>query len=122
VTVVVSSGQAANRYLIPGVAHNPGVAGTLWRTDVAAVNLESADAAVTLTFRSRPYAERHFVVPSGGTVEWANVLEGAGAPDADLSARWTSPPTSPSSSLPAPSTRPRTAFSARAPPSPAPTL
>ena len=87
-TVTVGSGASSNRYLIPGVAHNPGAAGTLWRSDVAAVNLEATEATVTLTFRSPSETlSATATVPAGGAVEWLNVVEevlGA-TPDADLS-------------------------------------
>jgi len=63
-------------YVIPAVAHLPGAGGTLWRTDVAAVNLGEDTATITFTFLSAcgdPAATE--TLAAGGTTEWPNVLE-----------------------------------------------
>jgi hypothetical protein len=63
-------------HLIAGVAHNPGVSGTAWRSDVAAVNLGQAAATVDMTLRTSSGAlTASTSVPAGGTANWRNVLE-----------------------------------------------
>jgi len=63
-------------YLVPAVAHNPGKAGTLWRTDLAVVNTGAAAATVRLDFHGGSLeASRQVTVPAGGTTVWRNVAE-----------------------------------------------
>ena len=60
--------------VVPAVAHAPGAYGSLWRTDVAAVNL-GASASTTLTFRTADgtATSRAATVPTG-TTRFADVL------------------------------------------------
>lgn len=62
--------------VIPAVSHSPGLYGSLWRSDVAAVNTSSASANLTLTFvpGNGGAATRTATVPGLGTREWADVL------------------------------------------------
>ncbi len=64
------------RYLVPSVAHLPGVAGTKWRTDLAVVNPAMTDAALTLTYYplSGSAVTRNATLAAGATVEWRDVL------------------------------------------------
>ena len=68
--------QAPQPYVsvVPAVAHAPGAYGSLWRTDVAAVNLGAA-ASVSLTFRTADgtASSRTAPVPPG-TTRFADVL------------------------------------------------
>lgn len=80
------SGPRPHVTIVPAVAHAPGAYGSLWRTDVAAVNLGSA-ASVTLTFRSPEGAAstRSASVPQG-TTRFADVLASLFGVAADASA------------------------------------
>jgi hypothetical protein len=77
-SITVTATEYAFRYLIPAVAHNPGAAGTLWRTDVAAVNPTNAEAEISLTFY--PAAGGNLLshsdsLDAGSTMEWVNIIE-----------------------------------------------
>jgi len=63
-------------YLVPSVAHNPGYGGTMWRTDVGAVNQAAADASLELTYygAGTPIV-RTYALSAGAACEWRNVLE-----------------------------------------------
>lgn len=76
VTVTVTA-AVTYRYLLPGVAHNPGVGGTMWRTSSAAVNRGASDALLRLRFTGSDGStiERALTLPSGTTHEWSNILE-----------------------------------------------
>jgi PKD repeat protein len=63
------------RYLVPAVAHQPGAGGTLWRTDVAVVNVSEATAYLTLTFRNPAPVSRQLGLGGKGAVEYGNILE-----------------------------------------------
>jgi PKD repeat protein len=70
------TGEPVFRYLIPSVAHTSGLAGTLWRTDIAAVNRASTAASISLTYYSG--SVRTLILEplaAGATVEWGNILE-----------------------------------------------
>lgn len=73
--------------VVPAVAHAPGAHGSLWRTDVAAVNL-GASANATLTYRTADgtASSRTTTVPAG-TTRFADVLASlfGVAPDASAS-------------------------------------
>jgi parallel beta-helix repeat protein len=63
-------------YLVPAIVHAPGVGGTQWRTDLAAVNRSGSPASLRLTY----YSDSTPLVAtadldSGAAVEWRNVLE-----------------------------------------------
>jgi hypothetical protein len=62
--------------VVPAVAHAPGAFGSLWRTDLAAVNDDTAPASVTQTFVpvEGPSVTRTAWLAPGGTHEWADVL------------------------------------------------
>jgi hypothetical protein len=63
-------------YLVPAIAHAPGVSGTQWRSDVAAVNRSGSPAALTLTYYSAaPPMSVTTNLVHGAAVEWCNVLE-----------------------------------------------
>ena len=73
--VATVSPAGSDRHLIAAVAHNPGTAGTTWRTDVAAVNLGQADASVSLVLRTAGGSlTASTSVPAGGTAKWGDVL------------------------------------------------
>lgn len=62
--------------VVPAVAHAPGALGSLWRTDVAAVNHGGSPASLTFTFlpADGPAATRAATLGAGGTREWADIL------------------------------------------------
>jgi hypothetical protein len=75
---VTTAADWAFRYLIPAVAHNPGAAGTLWRTDVAAVNPTNAAASIKLTFYPAAGGDlliRAVPLAAGAATEWVNIIE-----------------------------------------------
>lgn len=77
-TIVVTANPAPTAdWIIPGVAHTPGVAGTLWRTDLAAVNRGEAVATVTLVYTPATGAvlSTTALLAPDGAVEWHNILE-----------------------------------------------
>ena len=80
-----STAQQPYVTVVPAVAHAPGAYGSLWRTDVAAVNLGAA-ASVTLTFRTADGAAstRTTTVPTG-TTRFADVLASVFGVPADAS-------------------------------------
>jgi hypothetical protein len=62
--------------VVPAVAHAPGAFGSLWRTDLAAVNSDSSVATVKLTFipvNGDGVVRTDTLLP-GGTCEWGDVL------------------------------------------------
>jgi len=77
-TVNVTGGQVVTiKYLVPSVAHLPGAGGTKWRTDIAAVNRNAAEAAaITATYypESGSAVVRNASLPAGATVEWRDIL------------------------------------------------
>ena len=76
VTITASGAAAAYRYVVPAIAHNPGALGTMWRTNLAAVNRSASSASLTLTFRSGSTSiSRSASLAAGATTEWANILE-----------------------------------------------
>jgi PKD repeat protein len=76
-SIVVSQQPTAQYlYLVPAIAHAPGVSGTQWRTDVAAVNRSGSPAALTLTYySSSPPMTATTNLAHGAAVEWRNILE-----------------------------------------------
>lgn len=62
-------------YVVPAVAHNAGLAGSQWRTDVAAVNLATTGADVDLTYYASPAVTAERTLPAGHTAEWRNLVE-----------------------------------------------
>jgi len=77
-TVTVTSGGGAESFVavIPAVAHSPGALGSLWRTDVAAVNHGPSSASLTLTFVpvDGTATTRTAALGAGGTHAWTDVL------------------------------------------------
>ncbi|MGV8041918.1 MAG: PKD domain-containing protein [Thermoanaerobaculaceae bacterium] len=63
------------RYLIPSVAHLPGAGGTVWRTDVAAVNTAPDRATLTLSYHGPTSLGRTATLTGRGAVEHVNILE-----------------------------------------------
>jgi uncharacterized repeat protein (TIGR01451 family) len=62
-------------YFVPSVAHTTGAGGTVWRTDVAAVNRSGAPASLTLTFTSDTQSlSRGATLADGATVVWSDIL------------------------------------------------
>ena len=61
--------------IVPAAAHNPGLEGTLWRTDLTAVNLGASPAGLALVYATAAGSTlRAATVPAGGTVSWPDVL------------------------------------------------
>ena len=61
--------------IIPAAAHNPGVDGTLWRTDLTAVNRGASPANLAIVYATAEGSTlRTATVPAGGTVEWPDIL------------------------------------------------
>jgi PKD repeat protein len=62
-------------YIVPAVAHNPGIGGTKWRTDLAAVNRSGSPVNLTLTFVSdTANVLRTATLANGAAHEWRDVL------------------------------------------------
>ncbi len=77
-TITVTSSELPFAALLPAVSHAPGAGGTLWRTDVAAVNPGSEPATVELRFLPSSGGEgltASLGLAAGAAVEWGNVLE-----------------------------------------------
>lgn len=80
--------SAGYSYTVPAVAHSPGAFGSLWRSDVAAVNRSGSSANLTFTFSPAgggAPSTGGATVPGRGTREWNDVLAslfGYGASDA----------------------------------------
>jgi PKD repeat protein len=73
-TVVVTEAPPPYTYLL-FAAHTPGKNGTLWRTDVAALNVSGADAALDLTFNGGGQTvTSHVAVPMNGELEWQDAV------------------------------------------------
>jgi hypothetical protein len=65
------------RYLVPGVAHAGGVAGSVWRSDLVVVNATQNPASLALTLTDHDTGAITTVdrsVPAGATEEWVDVL------------------------------------------------
>jgi hypothetical protein len=76
-TVTVTPSGQSFLYMVPSVAHWPGVAGTAWRSDVAVVNRGTGTATVTLSYRSvtdSMAATYTGTVAAAGTALWRDVL------------------------------------------------
>jgi hypothetical protein len=76
-TVTVHPAGDTWDYSVAAVAHNPGLGGTTWRTDIVVLNLAAREALLTVTFRptvGSPLVETSSV-PATGLREWRNVLE-----------------------------------------------
>lgn len=78
-TVSVSSGGGGGETyvaFVPAVSHSPGALGSLWRTDVAAVNRGTGTASLTMTFvpGSGGSSTRSSTIGAGGTRLFADVL------------------------------------------------
>ncbi len=78
-TITVTSGGGGTESfaaVVPAVAHSPGALGSLWRTDVAAVNHGTSAASLTLTFVPVDGAAttRTAALGAGGTRAWTDVL------------------------------------------------
>ena len=73
---VTATATAAYVYMVPSVAHNPGVGGTQWRTDVGIVNHGAQTANLVLTFNGSgaPIVRNH-TLAAGAACEWRNLLE-----------------------------------------------
>ena len=73
-TVVVGEATAGFEYLF-FVAHNPGRAGTVWRSDVAVLNLSNAEASFDLTFfGSTGTVSRSETLPVNNGREWQDAV------------------------------------------------
>jgi hypothetical protein len=88
VTVTAAGPALTWEAVVPAVSHAPGAFGSLWRTDLAAVNDETTTANVTLTFVpvGGESVTRTAEIPPGGTREWADVLATLFGVDAAASA------------------------------------
>ena len=77
-TITVASGGGTESFVavVPAVAHSPGALGSLWRTDVAAVNQGLLSANLTLTFVpvDGETTTRTAALGAGGTHAWGDVL------------------------------------------------
>jgi hypothetical protein len=64
-------------YLIPSVAHNSGLAGSRWFTDIAVANPSSSAVTFNLEYtpRSGAVINKSFTLTGQATVEWRNVIE-----------------------------------------------
>lgn len=65
------------RYLVPSVAHSTGASGTVWRSDVAAVNTATTTAHLSLTlydYTSGQPLEATATIGPGATTEWNDML------------------------------------------------
>ncbi len=73
---VTVGSTAVWRYLVPAAAHNTGVGGTLWQTDLVAVVPGSQSANLEMEFRF-PGGQRTAVevLAAGSTVVWTNAAE-----------------------------------------------
>jgi hypothetical protein len=88
VTVTAAGPDMTWEAVVPAVSHAPGAFGSLWRTDLAAVNDGATTASVTQTFVPVQGASvtRTAEIPPGGTREWADVLTSLFGVDAAASA------------------------------------
>ena len=76
-TIPVLFGVPPGPYLVPSVAHTTGAGGTVWRTDIAAVNRSGVPAALTLTFVSDTHnIVRTATLAADATTEWPDILVG----------------------------------------------
>ncbi len=75
--IAVGAGSGRSHlYLVPAVAHNPGLGGTNWRTDLALVATGDTPAEVELRFAGTSASiARSLVLEPGGTRVWPDVLE-----------------------------------------------
>jgi len=70
----ITIGAPIYRYLL-FIAHNPGRNNTLWRSDVAVLNLSSSDATLDLTFFSASGAiTKHETLAVNDTAEWRDAV------------------------------------------------
>lgn len=77
-TVEALWGEPVSPYLVPSVAHAPGVGGSQWRTDLAVVN-PGVSNSLTLTYTSVDGASgspvvRVQAIPAGSTRSWKDLL------------------------------------------------
>ncbi len=76
--ITISDGPPpAARYLVPGVAHASGLAGSVWRSDLAVVNPSAAAATLTLTFHDHDTGATTTAsrtLSAGATEEWVDVM------------------------------------------------
>ncbi len=65
------------QFVVPSVAHNSGMAGSRWYTDLAVVNRAAVPASLTLVYtpRSGAATTKSHTLAAAGAVEWRNVLE-----------------------------------------------
>ena len=75
ISTTVTSHAAEYLYLVAGVAHAPGAAGTEWRTDIAGVNLSGTRANLLFAFFSDgPPVTRSVALGSGKSRKWRDVI------------------------------------------------
>jgi hypothetical protein len=76
VTVTAAGPVLTWEAVVPAASHAPGAFGSLWRTDLAAVNAGATTASVTQTFVpvQGESVTRTSEIPPGGTREWSDVL------------------------------------------------
>ena len=88
VTVTAAGPVMTWEAVVPAVSHSPGAFGSLWRTDLAAVNDGATTASVTQTFVpvQGESVTRTAEIPPGGTREWSDVLASLFGVDAAASA------------------------------------
>jgi PKD repeat protein len=73
--ITVGSPPPPVTYLIPAVAHNPGAAGTQWRTDLAAVNRSGIPVSLSLTLHTDTASvSRSASLADAAATEWRDVL------------------------------------------------
>ncbi len=74
-TIPVLLGSTTGPYRIPSVAHTSGTGGTVWRTDVAAVNRSGSAGSLTLVYTSDTQTiTRTASLANGATVGWSDIL------------------------------------------------
>ncbi len=91
-TGTVAVDPSPTSWYIPGVAHAQGAGGTVWRTDVAAINRSTSAASVTATFI--PYdgdatVARSLALAPNAVMEWDDVLVSLFGMSADASVKGT---------------------------------
>ena len=73
----IEAWEAPAAWYVPGIAHAPGGGGTVWRSDLAAVNPGPGSAAIELSFipyDGGDHVERSHTLAAGHAVEWNDVL------------------------------------------------
>jgi hypothetical protein len=67
--------EEPERRVVPAVAHLTGAGGTQWRNDLAVLNPNAQDAALTLVFHGEgPELSVDYGLPAESSIEWRDVL------------------------------------------------